>query len=132
MRTKYTISITLAALALLWWLFDGRHQVWQVRFDPIAWKQADPESETEREGYRTVRSRMINDLLRRHSFYGWSRQQVVDLLGQPTGGSSGFQQWDMIYLLGAERGGAFSLDDEALGFKFDAKDRVAEYGLSVN
>jgi outer membrane protein assembly factor BamE (lipoprotein component of BamABCDE complex) len=75
---------------------------------------------------------MIEDLLRRHRFDGWTRQQVVELLGQPTGKWSGFEQWDMIYVLGLERGGAFSLDDEALGFKFDTRDRVMKYGLSVN
>jgi len=38
----------------------------------------------------------------------------------------------MIYGLGLERAGAYSLDDEALGFNFDAADRVTSFGLSVN
>jgi hypothetical protein len=44
----------------------------------------------------------------------------------------GFPQWDAVYILGLERAGAFSLDDEALGFKFDTTDKVISYGLSVN
>jgi len=119
-------------VAILWWFYDGRYQVWQVGFDPVAWKQADLKTTTQRDGYRTVRSRMIKDLLRHHRFDGWTRQQVVELLGEPTGKWSGFEQWDMIYVLGLERGGAFSLDEEALGFKFDARDRVIKYGQSVN
>ncbi len=75
---------------------------------------------------------MIEDLLGSYKFDGWTRQQVVDLLGQPNGNWSGFEQWDMIYLLGLERGGAFSLDDEALVFKFDSTGRVVKYRLSVN
>lgn len=75
---------------------------------------------------------MIKDLLRRYKFTGWTRQQVVELLGRPTEKWSGFQQWDMIYVLGMERAGSLSLDDEALAFKFDANARVVKYGLSAN
>ena len=78
---------------------------------------------------------MIQDLLRQHKFEGWTRQQVVALLGEPTRGEPakmGFSQWDAVYILGLERAGAWSFDDEALGFKFDTTDRVTSYGLSVN
>jgi hypothetical protein len=126
------LSGLLVAAGLLWWFIDGRYHVWQVRFDPVAWKQADPMNTKQEDSYRTVRSRMIEDLLRHHSFDRWTRQQVIGLLGQPTEKWSGFEQWDMIYVLGRERGGAFSLDDEALGFKFDTRDQVVKYGLSVN
>lgn len=77
---------------------------------------------------------MIEDLLQRYEFDGWTRQQVHDLLGKPapTVKGTGFEQWDMIYVLGLERSGPFSLDDEALGFEFDSTNRVTKYGLSVN
>jgi hypothetical protein len=104
----------------------------QIPFEATAWKSADPNHASQRDGYRTARSHMIRDLLRRYQFRGWTRQQIVELLGEPTGKWSGFQQWDMIYVLGAERAGAWSLDDEALGFKFDASGKVVKYGLSVN
>src|SRR5438094_6527383 len=48
----------------------------QIPFDADGWKRATPI-----ENHRTVRSRMITDLLRRHDFHGKSRQEVIDLLG---------------------------------------------------
>jgi hypothetical protein len=75
---------------------------------------------------------MIDDLLRNTNFQGWTQQQVEGLLGKPDPWSSSFSQFDIIYILGMERAGAFSLDDEALGFKFDANGRVVKFGCSVN
>ncbi len=130
------IAVVAAALAMLYrassWLGDPRYEVPQIPFDSIAWKQVtDPWKATQAEGYRTVRSKMIEDLLKRYKFDGWTREQVVDLLGQPNEPGDGFDQWDMIYVLGLERGGAFSLDWEALGFKFDTQGKVTNYHISV-
>jgi len=110
----------------------GDGGVKQIPFEATAWKSADPAHSSQQDGYRTARSHMIEDLLRRYDFDGWTRQQVVELLGQPTEKWSGFEQWDMIYVLGLERMGGVSLDDEALGFKFEANGKVAKYALSVN
>ena len=96
-------------------------------FASVGWIQAAPIA-----NHRTVRSQMIDDLLRRYKFTGWTRQQLIALLGPPTTKASGFDQWDIVYVLGLERSGSLSLDDEALGFKFDSADRVSNYGLSVN
>ena len=104
----------------------------QIPFEASAWKSADPNHPSKQDDNRTARSHMIKDLLRRYRFAGWKRQHVVELLGEPTEKWAGFEQWDMIYVLGAERAGAWSLDDEALGFKFDASGKVVKYGLSVN
>jgi hypothetical protein len=107
------------------WAF--KPEVEQRSFEAVAWKRADPI-----EHHRTVRSQMVDDLLRRHNFQGWTRGEVTQLLGNPDTVWSSFNQWDIIYVLGIERAGAYSLDDEALGFKFDANDLVIAYGLSVN
>jgi hypothetical protein len=124
-----TTVFVLAGVAILFWF--ARRQ--QIPFDPAAWSQADPATPAGRgSNRRTVRSFMVDDLLRRYDFHGWSREQVIDLLGPPTESWSGFEQWDVIYVLGLERLGNWSLDDEALGFKFDETDRVEKYGLSVN
>jgi hypothetical protein len=101
-------------------------EVEQVSFDPIAWKRAEPIG-----SFRTVRSQMIDDLLRRYDFQGWTREEVIQLLGTPNT-VSGFTQFDVVYVLGLERGGAFSQDDEALGFKFDANGRVVNYRVTVH
>jgi len=126
MRTT-TIILFGALLALSG---CGRNDVKQIPFEASAWKRG-----TAVEKYRTVRSQMIDDLLRQRKFEGWTRQEVVALLGEPTPGEpakKGFPQWDTVYILGLERQGGYSLDDEALGFKFDTTDRVTSYGLSVN
>jgi hypothetical protein len=132
------IGLVLASSALIaavgWWncIWSRPDEVEQIQFDAVAWTEADPLHASAKDRWRTARSQMIDDLLNRYRFDGWTRQQVIDLLGPPTDSWSGFEQWDLIYVLGLERGGAFSLDDEALGFKFDETDLVVKYGLSVN
>lgn len=81
---------------------------------------------------------MIGGLLRKYDFKGWSREEVVQLLGKPdwqteqAARAAGFPQFDIVYRLGLERGGSLSLDTEALGFSLDASGRVVKYGTSVN
>ena len=109
---SFVLGFLLPA-AMLWMTSCGGDGIKQVPFEATAWKFADPVKERP----RTVRSEMIADLLRRYQFTGWTRERVVELLGEPTSKWSGFEQWDMIYMLGLERAGAYSLDDEGLGFK---------------
>ncbi|MFN0199345.1 MAG: hypothetical protein ACKVT0_21555 [Planctomycetaceae bacterium] len=134
MKTAATIPIAIVGLlvagGLCWWVYSDRDVVRQIPFESSAWQRAEPI-----ERYRTVRSQMIEDLLRQYDFEGWTREQVETLLGKPASGDPakmGFEEWDAVYILGHERNGDFSLDDEALGFKFDSTGRVARYGLSIN
>ena len=102
----------------------------EIPFDQEKWRSADVDVET-----RTIRQRMVQDLTRRYSFDGMARHEVVQLLGEPAPGEPSalcFPQWDLIYCLGIERGGDYSLDDEVLGFCFGPDDRVVDWGLSVN
>jgi len=144
MRLRFTIRNSLclmlvvaAALTVVsrfssFFQHDPRYNVPQIPFDAAAWKQVTgPQNATQSEGYRTIRSKMIEDLLKRYKFDGWTREQVVDLLGQPNDPGDSFDQWDIVYVLGLQRGGAFSLDWEALGFKFDSQGRVTSYHLAV-
>jgi hypothetical protein len=126
--TKPLFARLLLAGSILWIAGCGKDGIGQIPFEPAGWKSADPLHERP----RTVRSRMIRDLLGRYEFTGWSRQQIVAVLGEPTAKWSGFEHWDMIYVLGLERASVLSLDDEALGFKFGADGKVKMYGLSVN
>jgi hypothetical protein len=48
--------------------------VWQIRFEATAWMRADPIEKD-----RTIRSMMIEDLLRKYDFHGWTREQVEQL-----------------------------------------------------
>lgn len=94
-----------------------------------AWRRAAPI-----EDYRTIRSAMVDDLLRRYSFRSWGPQQVIELLGEPDADPAkvGFPGWDLAYFLGLERGDSFSLDDEYLLFRFGASGEVAEFRTGVN
>jgi len=127
MFVAVTIIALLVAAAAALHRFEISERGPTRPFDAMLWKQADPNK------HRTVRSEMVDDLLERYDFTGWSRAEIADLLGPsmapPIG--SGFEQWDMIYLLGLERG-SYALDDEALGFKFDKAGRVVMFGTSVN
>lgn len=102
----------------------------EVKFDREGWRSADTRAPTP-----TLRQQMLPDLLHNMDFGGMSRTQVIDLLGEPDSNSpetAGFPQWDMIYVLGLEQVGSYSLDDEALGFKFGPDDRVQRFAVSVN
>jgi hypothetical protein len=124
-RIYIVVATVLAGIALV-----GCHEVKQIRFEPVAWKRADPIDK-----HWTVRSQMIEDLLRRYDFKGWTRPEVEQLLGRPYQGdisTTAFSDWDMFYSLGMERGGAFSLDQEVLAFKFDNNNKVIKWGPRVD
>ncbi len=131
MKLKLVILVLAVLVIVLGWRWiSGPGGVSQVAFDSDAWQRAEPI-----EHHRTVRNQMVEDLLRRYRFSGWTRWQVVELLGEADNDQPsqlGFPQFDIVYVLGLERGGALSLDAEALGFKFDSSGRVTSYGLSVN
>jgi len=78
---------------------------------------------------------MIDDLLQKYDFTGYSRARVIELLGPPLdrpADDAGFPQWDMVYLIGRESDGPLAIDDKALGFRFSDTGVVVGYGLSVN
>ena len=74
-----------------------------------------------------IRIRMVDDLLTRQQLQGMTRQQIVDLLGDPED-TPYFRDWDLVYWLGPERG-LFSIDSEWLVIRLDPQGRVAEYRL---
>lgn len=102
------------------------HPVKSIPFDATAWQGADPI-----EDHRTVRSQMIDDLLKRYSFRGWSESEVIELLGTPDRGPPSTPRCWLVYRLGAERG-AWALDDEYLYFQFNAQNRVTDFGTTVD
>ena len=77
---------------------------------------------------------MIGDLLEHHDFRGWTRREIITLLGEPnaTPSDAGYSNWHMAYVVGLERSGAFSLDTEFLIFRLSNDDEVVEYKCVVN
>ena len=119
-------GLILAALAVC----GCRDERQAIPFDEVRWKQADVRAEPP-----TVRQLMVADLVQRDALRGLSRDDVIDLLGTPDSvdaGAAGFPRWDIIYVLGDEDAGPYSLDTEALGVKFGADGRVLRWGTSVN
>ncbi|MCP3732348.1 hypothetical protein M9978_18155 [Sphingomonas sp. MG17] len=87
-------------------------------FDSGLWRQA-------RTTDNQVRLRMVEWLVRSGRLDGLTRAQVVKLLGRPDGGPY-FRDWDLVYLLGPERG-LIGLDSEWLVLRIGSDGRVAEY-----
>ena len=89
-------------------------------FDSALWKDV-------RTADNHVRLSMVEWLVRSGRLDGLARPQVMELLGPPNGDSY-FREWDLVYLLGPERG-LFSIDSEWLVVRFGADGRVAEYDV---
>jgi outer membrane protein assembly factor BamE (lipoprotein component of BamABCDE complex) len=98
--------------------------VTKILFDKEAWKESKAI-----EKQRTVRSQMIDDLLQKYQFKSMTKEEIIDLLGKPIIPQDRYtkEEWDMLYLLGLERYGAWSLDDEFLAFKFDEDGKVSHF-----
>jgi len=70
------------------------------------------------------RNRFADWLVLWSSLKGRSRADVVALLGEPTP-TEYFKQWDMVYVLGPERG-FIAIDSEWLVIRLDARGAVRE------
>src|SRR4051794_29263959 len=94
-----------------------------TRFDPAAWKARSMD-----EGAMwPTRLRMADDLVDRNLQNRVLRAQVEELLGPPDK-TSYFQNWDLVYQLGPERG-FIRIDSEWLVFRVDSGARVVEYRI---
>jgi len=112
----------------IWQEINAEPDVLPIPFESEAWKRGDDIG-----NFRTVRSQMIGDLLQRHDFHGWSKEQIVDLLGNPDEGENHemYPLWDMAYFLGVERGGWASLDNEYVVFRLNGQQKVIDYRVTV-
>lgn len=86
-------------------------------FDRAKWRNADLDGR--------ARAEMLPSLLRTHPLKGMTRQQVVDLLGEPTD-TNKWRGADMIYVLGND-GGLFPIDHEWLLLTLDRQGRVISF-----
>jgi hypothetical protein len=82
----------------VWFFFgDSIRERWnRQRFDSVAWHSGQSRT-------NAVRIRMVDDLMRRHSFRGMTRDQVTAIVGEPDK-TEYFKEWDLVYWLGPERG----------------------------
>ena len=78
-------------------------------------------------GKLAVRGCMVDDLLEKHELRGMTRADVVALIGEPER-SDIFPEYDMVYLLGPERG-LIGTDFEYLVMRVDKSDHVTSVEL---
>ena len=120
------VALFIALVGGVWTYFELTGPMSRCRghrgFDATAWR--DP-----KQVYSplAIRGCMVDDLIARRRLKGLTRAEVVALLGEPRP-TAYFQNYDLVYWLGPERGW-ISIDSEWLVFRLDATHRVAEYRL---
>lgn len=110
----------MCVVAVVGWFFFGdtiQERLRRRPFDAAAWQG-------EKTLTNDVRIRMVDDLLRRHSFRGMTREQVTAIVGEPDK-TGYFKEWDLVYWLGPERG-FMSIDSEWLVFRLDSQKKVTD------
>ena len=93
---------------------------WETRplpFDRAVWSAETEDIEDCR------RHRMADWLVKKRRLIGMSRADVISTLGEPTV-TSHFREYDLVYVLGNERGW-MSIDSEWLLMRLDAAGRVS-------
>jgi hypothetical protein len=113
----------LCILAMpVWFLFGDsiKERIQRKAFDPVAWRSARHTSDP-------VRIRMVDDLLHSQGFHGMTRDKVTSLIGEPDD-TGYFQDFDLVYWLGPERG-FMGIDSEWLVFKLDGQQKVKNYQI---
>ena len=106
------IAVGLSAIAVT--------NYWKSRplpFDRVVWDARAQDLEDFR------RHRMADWLIRERQLIGKSRAELISLLGEPTA-TSHFRDYDLVYILGNERGW-ISIDSEWLLINLDGAGRVS-------
>ena len=109
---RWMVVVAFVSLCLGWFVWASTHP--GRAFDPVAWK--DPVQVEQ-----GVRLSMADRLVAWHTLAGKTREQVLDLLGEP---ASRRAAGELIYYLGPERG-FISIDSEWLSLLFGPDGRVA-------
>ncbi len=89
------------------------------RFDRTAWRDSALVYSK-----HAVRGCMVDDLLRKTTLVGMSRDEIVEVLGVPPA-TMYFKDYDLVYWLGPERS-LMSIDSEWLVIRLDGRSKVSE------
>jgi len=108
-------AILLIVIAGYWCIVDA-----PLPFNETWWRQGE---KNYGDPFRR-RHRIADWLILWGSLKGWSRADVVALLGEPTP-TEYFREWNMVYILGRERG-FIAIDSEWLVLRLDSRGRVQE------
>jgi len=119
-RALLIVGLIVVFGGIAGWFFFGdtiQEHLRRRSFDPVAWQGSKTIT-------NDIRIRMVDDLLRRHSFRGMTREQVIAIVGEPDK-TEYFKEWDLVYWLGPERG-FISIDSEWLVFRLDSQKKVTD------
>jgi hypothetical protein len=135
---RYRLPMLLIVLAFFaqlsgcWSIFRGHVSTTVRRFDSAAWRQADPNKESDRE----IRGSMVDDLMARKLLDQLTKEGTEELLGPPLSARqremSGMddEHWHLCYHLGPTRD--VPIDEEFLMIRLDEAGRVVEYRVIPN
>lgn len=119
---KRTIWLVLISGCVVAYIPFAFWRLWFIGlpFDPVAWREdARPQA--------GIRLGMADRLIARGSLLGKTRSEVIEQLGEPSQDGY-FRDWDLVYLLGPERGW-MSIDSEWLVLRLGPDEKVAKNEL---
>lgn len=96
-----------------------------IAFDSKTWQDQE---QVHQKPY--PRRGMADNLLQERALHGKTREQVAQMLGEPTN-TEYFADYDVVYWLGPQRG-FLAVDSEWLVIRFDDSDRVTEYEIKTD
>ena len=114
-----SLLLVFVAFPLVQSTFGGR--AGRTAFDRAAWMAADRTDAT------PSRVQMIDALLAGTPLRGMTRNQIIELLGEPPE-TEYFSDWDLVYWLGPERS-AVSVDSEWLVLRFNEDSVVTDVAV---
>jgi len=113
----YAIYMAFVVLVLL-----KAPSIAETEFDSENWKNTAPDWT-----HDSIRLRMIDDLLDRHQLLGKSRDEIIDLLGEPDD-TDYFSDYEMVWWLGPERS-FMAIDSEWLLIDLNEREQAVEVRL---
>jgi hypothetical protein len=121
------VGLCLCAGAVFWGFVFVKPRVdvymHQEQFDSTVWKTRPSGGDA----MWPVRLCMVNDLMQQYLLDSQPRARVEELLGLPDQ-TEYFHEWDMVYLLGPERG-YIRIDSEWLVLRLSPAGKVIEYRI---
>lgn len=112
-RWVAVIVIMIATVAIVIWSIAFELYWWPIRFEASRWR-ATPAEHT----WRSVRLRMVDDLMASGRLIGLAPSSVETLLGPPDRPRSHSPSAVWTYYLGLERNHPFAIDGEWLNVEF--------------
>ena len=117
------VLISIVIYTYVNFLDDG---VNRKEFDSNLWKNTPAEHSLD-----SMRLRMVDDFIQKYDLVGMSRDQIVQLLGDPDE-TNYFNAYDMVYMLGQETESYTAIDSQWLLFDLSDSGEVTSYAIRAD